>query len=449
MSIKRSSKDDQPGLGELVEATRYELIAETHSKHIDDLSSKLAAASRAARAAVHASNEHEQTIRDVAAGVAAPVLVGCVLWILQEARNRHLRRLRFLSRDGQVLFELAKRLGLDAEFDLEYVYSSRLTWSMAATDAHRLSQAEWLFNSFMKSNAADVCARLGISVSDHLSDLGQAGVSLDPDDRADREPQASALHRFVELPGISHAAAEKITSVRELLLEYAVQHDLADPATGLVDVGWTGRMVGSLVRICEEAGLRRPHVLFWGHEPRSTGWTDPAKVAAYMYSTATQSGMEWRVPDAPFIVETFCMGDHGIVSGYQRTGVGVEPVLSYQANSLAMEWGIALYRSVLYAFCEALKSEFDGGIRELTYELMDAFWCHPTRAEALAWGRYPYDSDPAGTAVRALASPFTESFERGDRAWVAGSLRLTPDVIRKNLTPDSSRPSWSGAPATD
>jgi hypothetical protein len=208
--------------------------------------------------------------------------------------------------------------------------------------------------------------------------------------------------------------------------------------------GWS-----ALVRICEEAGLRRPHVLFWGHEPRSTGWTDPARVAAYMYNTATQSGMEWRVPDAPFIVETFCMGDHGIVSGYQRTGVSVEPVLRYQANSLAMEWGIALYRSVLYAFCEALKGEFDGGIRELTHELMDAFWCHPTRAEALAWGCYPYDSDPAGAAVRALASPFTESSERGDRAWVAGSLRLTPDAIRKNLTPDSSRPSWSGAPAAD
>jgi hypothetical protein len=432
-----------------VEVTRYELIAARRSRHAGDLSSKLAAASRAARAAVPVSNEHERAIRDVAAGVAAPALVGCVLWMLKEARVRYLDRLRFLSRDGQVLFELAKRLGLGAEFDLEYVYSSRLTWSMAATDPHCLSKAQWLFNSFMKSNAADVCARLGISVNDHLAELRQAGVSLNPDVRADDAQQASALRRFVELPGISHAAAERIAAVRELLLEYAVQHDLADPATGLIDAGWTGRMVGSLVSICEKAGLRRPHVLFWGHEPRITGWTDPGKIAAYMYNTATRSGLEWRVPDAPFIVETFCMGDHGIVSGYQRTSNGVEPVLSSQTKPLATEWGIALYRSVLYAFCEALDSELNGDVRDLVHALMDAFWSHPAHAEAQAWGSYPYDSDPAGTAVRPLASPFTESFERGDRAWVAGSLQLTPDAIRETLALDPSRLAWSGAPATD
>jgi hypothetical protein len=432
-----------------VEATRYELIAGRHSSRAGYLSSRLAAASRAARAAVPVSNEHEQAIRDVAAGVAAPALVGCVLWILREARARHLQRLRFLSRDGQVLFELAKQLGLGAELDLEYVYSSRLTWSMAATDPHCLSQAQWLFNSFMKSNAADVCARLGISVNDHLAELRQAAVSLNPDIRADDAQQASALRRFVELPSISHAAAEKITAVRELLLEYALQQDLADPATGLVDAGWTGRMVGSLVRICENAGLRRPHVLFWGHEPRVTGWTDPAKVAAYMYNTAMRSGLEWRVPDAPFIVETFCMGDHGIVSGYQHTRNGIEPVLSSQTNPPAEKWGIALYRSVLYAFCDALEGELDGDMRELVHALMDPFWCHPTHAEARAWGSYPYDSDPAGTAIRPLASPFTEPFERGDRAWVAGSLQLTPDAVRETLARGPSRLAWSGAPATD
>ena len=65
--------------------------------------------------------------------------------------------------------------------------------------------------------------------------------------------------------------------------DYAAQHLLADPGTGLVDIGWTGRMAGSLIRACQTAGTKRPAVLFWGvgtNRDRQSGWTDPERVAA-------------------------------------------------------------------------------------------------------------------------------------------------------------------------
>jgi predicted HAD superfamily hydrolase len=129
-----------------------------------DLAARFADASRAARAVVDVGSEREAAIRDVAAGVAAPALVGFVIWIQEQARLRGLRRLRFLSRDGQVVHELMRRLApvAGAGMDLEYVYSSRLTWSLAATQPEQRPETSWLFNSFVKSNAADVCARLGL-----------------------------------------------------------------------------------------------------------------------------------------------------------------------------------------------------------------------------------------------------------------------------------------------
>jgi hypothetical protein len=36
-----------------------------------------------------------------------------------------------------------------------------------------------------------------------------------------------------------------------------------------------------------------------------------------MYSTATREGLLPRVPDVPFSMETFRMGDHGIASSYR------------------------------------------------------------------------------------------------------------------------------------
>lgn len=444
-----------------MQLTRYEKIAARHSRQPGDLASQFAAASRAARTLTSVTSAHEMAIRDVAAGVAAPALIGCVIWMLNEARARNLVRLRFLSRDGQVMFELARRIAArqHIDIDIDYVYSSRITWSLAATDPERLPSAQWLFNSFMKSNAADVCARLGLPLTDYLPALQAAGVSLDPGQRADQQGQLRALRRFVDSPDVARAAADRITAMRRLLLGYAALHDLADPATALVDAGWTGRMVGSLVGVCAAAGMSRPHILLWGHEPRATGWTDSERVAAYLYNTARGEGLDWRVPDAPFIVETFCMGDHGILSGYRYASSGeVEPVLSAQANSSAEAWGLDLYRSTLYKVCDALEGNLDGDLRPLIHAVMDAFWCHPSSSEARAWGAYPYDSDPAGTAVRQLARPFTARhaaiatdghLPRGDRAWLAGSVALSSPDLRKQYTAQLTESDRTGAPATD
>src|ERR1017187_3304312 len=326
-------------------ATRYEQIMDAHSGRPGDLAERFAHASWAARTAVEVTSEHETAIRDVAAGVAAPALVGFVLWIQEQSRQRGLRRLRFLSRDGQVLYELTRRLAsvLGTGLGLEYVYSSRLTWSFAATEPRRLAEAPWLFNSFIKSNAADVCARLGLPFGQYRPAMLACGMSLEPDARVGQPAQARALLRFVDTPEVSRAVEVRIGAMRRLVLDYAAEHHLAEADTGVVDIGWTGRVGGSPTPGGggEAAGMHRPHILFWGHEPRpATGWTDPERVAAYVYNTATGQGLGWRVPNAPFVMETFCMGDHGIVSGYRADAGGkTEPVLLSPVNDAAVAWG--------------------------------------------------------------------------------------------------------------
>jgi hypothetical protein len=260
-------------------ASRYEQIMAAHSVRLGDLAGRFAHASRVARGEVEVTSERETVIRDVAAGVAGPALVGFVIWTQEQSRRRGLRRLRFLSRDGQVLWELTRRLApvLGVGLDLEYVYSSRLTWSLAATQPGRLADAPWLFNSFIKSNAADVCARLGLPLAQYRPAMLACGVSVEPDARADQPAQAGALLRFVGTPEVTRAVGVRIEAMRRLVLDYAAQHRLAEADSGLVDIGWTGRMVASLIHVCEAAGMSRPHILFLGHEPRpATGWTDPA-----------------------------------------------------------------------------------------------------------------------------------------------------------------------------
>jgi hypothetical protein len=218
---------------------------------------------QAAGAAVTAAPGYEAAIRDVAAGVAAPAPVAFVVWLVEEARRRGLERLRFLSRDGQVLDEMARRLAPAAgtRLDLAYAYSSRLTWSLAATDPQSLAQTAWLYNSFIHSNAADVCSRRGLPAADFQQVMVDCGVSLDPDARADQPAQADALRRFAATPEVAQAAGARISMMRGLVLDYVAQHQFADAATGLVDIGWMGRMAGAFIELCEAAGMSRSRPL--------------------------------------------------------------------------------------------------------------------------------------------------------------------------------------------
>ena len=89
--------------------------------------------------------------------------------------------------------ELARRLRPDsAELTLDYVPCSRRTWNLAALDVEHMSDVRWLFNSFMRSNASDLCARLGLPLDDYAPVLQQAGVSLDPKSRGRAQQPATS-----------------------------------------------------------------------------------------------------------------------------------------------------------------------------------------------------------------------------------------------------------------
>jgi len=112
----------------------------------------------------------------------------------------------------------------------------------------------------------------------------------------------------------------------------------------------------------------------------------------------------------------------------------------------------------VFAFCAALTdpgvtiTHPDDDIRPVIHQVMDAFWCHPTTIEASAWAGYPYDSDPAGTAARALGRPFTlrdGQAAREDRAWLAGSLAMSKPEARAAYLDSAPQAELTGAPATD
>jgi hypothetical protein len=153
--------------------------------------------------------------------------------------------------------------------------------------------------------------------------------------------------------------------------------------------------------------------------------------------------------------QTFCMGDHGIVSSYRPDATGtIQPVLLPPRNDPAHALGLALYRSTLYAFITALDPESGlpgDDMRLLAHHLLDAFWCHPTPAEARAWGNLPTTATPPEPPTHPLVRPFTaeDQTTRGDRAWLAESLAMSTPAAQAAYLLHAPNHELAGAPETD
>jgi hypothetical protein len=86
----------------------------------------------------------------------------------------------------------------------------------------------------------------------------------------------------------------------------------------------------------------------------------------------------------------------------------------------------------------------------MIHQLMITFWRRPTTQEATAWGKYPYDSDPTGTAARPLARPLNPDKPiRGDRAWLNGTLALSTPETRNHYLKSAREIDLHGTPETD
>ena len=77
----------------------------------------------------------------IASSVVAPLLVGFVSWVLQDAKAQGLERLYFVARDGQVLHKIAQ--ALKPELEVRYLYGSRQAWYIPS--AFSVSRAELEF----------------------------------------------------------------------------------------------------------------------------------------------------------------------------------------------------------------------------------------------------------------------------------------------------------------
>lgn len=427
------------------------------------LAAAFARASARARAEVAAPTPHAAAIRDVAAGVAAPVLISYTAWLLHDAAARGIGRVYFLARDGQVLLQIARALAprLAPGIECRYLYASRQAWLRNVADLQATDAAHWLWwgvwQGFVpgETTLGNLLLRLGVPGDDLRPELAAAGFGPEAHARPLGPEEVARLEAFFRTEAFAAALARSRAANRRLMRAYLAQEGLFDgtPAA-MVDIGWAGNLHAALAGAQEAAGVAPAHGYYFGFNRKLL----PERAALrsrYLY------GYEDGAADPEFkprfvqelveiYVEIFCAADHGTLAGFRAAGDRVVPELAPGWEARMRAWGLGELRRTVAAVAARLDPAAltPAALREMrgpVRDLIEAFWLDPTAAEARAWGAFPVEiGEGHGARALPLAEPYRAADAMGliaGRArmrrhkyfWTEGALAMTPAALRAAL----------------
>jgi hypothetical protein len=364
---------------------------------------------------VTAPGPHDRALVDVAAGVVAPVLTSFVLWLFRQAEERGLKRLYFLSRDAEILLQIARRIApmIGSTVELRYLYASRLAWNSAVSSPEKNPHLWYsvVYQSAIGFTNAELLGRIGLDAADLERITASSRKAWSS--TSDREILRTTL-KTLEAEGILATLAERN---KALVLEYLQQEGLFDDTPhAVVDVGWRGTQHDALIELQHEHKVAPAYGLFfgldlsdspWGHL-RSGFYFDARRIAPEDRAQEELAPERYQPPRVPAalqqqaaprdlysLFEMFCAGREGSLLAYRRVDGRVLPVLDERRPHEVQAWNIDKVYETVAAFVSNLEVEercfLDVDVRPALASVIDVLWKAPTRAEAEAWGRFPWE----------------------------------------------------------
>jgi FMN phosphatase YigB (HAD superfamily) len=431
--------------------TRYERTLEDHAGAVGPAASWLAGSSRLARLEALETGTSE-AIAAVAGGVLGPLLVGYALWVGAQARQRGIRRLYFVARDGQLMMRAAAPVlaRLAPELECRYLYGSRQPWMLAGAQSDDLLR-RWLTVT-SDFTVRTTLARVDLTPEQAYAISGDAMVDPAGADRPLSADERAQLADLLLGAPLVELVRSRVGAAAHVATAYLRQEGFADAVpSGLVDAGWNGTTAAAFDRILASAGCPPVEHLFLGTTAKArTAIDDGHHLTAWLADGVANPSVVNDFPGLNVLIEMFCAGTEGRLLTYRQDDTGaMAPVLSQPANDPPLAWGLRQMQSIAVRVAELAAPHLDesslhADTTAMTWAVLRQFWITPTRAEATAWGTFPWEEE-IWPPFSPIAHPVTtrevvRRWQRGDHrlrrnnSWRAGSALVSNPPWRWLLT---------------
>jgi hypothetical protein len=335
---------------------------------------------------------------------------------LREATALGVKRLYFVSRDGQVLHQIAATINArqPTGIDCRYLYGSRQAWFLPSLQEVDESALDWILEWTAQLTVRCVCERVDLPPAEIQTALEAGGFPSPTWDQELADAGRARLRDCFRRPAIHAAILARTRERRESVLRYFQQEGLLEGQSfALVDIGWTGRLQRSLSRLL--AGLHaRPASgtkgFYFGlcRELRAY----PEDVLRSYFIHANYPDPAWYFHRHVGVLELFMAAEHHGVRGYQADPAGRwEPQFVSQAVPPLVTWGVRIQQEACVTFARELlqvlrRDEIESiSWPAVTDSLLRQFLTRPTPAEARAYGSCEITEHQTGQFTHRLAPP--------------------------------------------
>ena len=412
--------------------------------------SRFAGAVRFARLSCPYDNLQSRTVWEVTTNVSGPLMLGYVKWCLDRARALKLKRLYFLSRDGQVLLKLAEivkqRYGFDIE--LRYLHVSRQALLFPALVEITDEELEWILAPTSLLTVRIVLKRINFEAEEFDQLLAEHGFDRSGYDSHLSPEERGRLRALLTDERVREMILPRAEQFRTRVLAYLAQEGVtADERFAVVDIGWNGTLQRSISRMLSHQGHTAPLRGFYFGLRRRLRFKESDELYAYFSDAEAPAPVESAVYIIP-MVELFTAADHGVVLGYEQGGNVWQPILKSRTNEAGIAWGVGIQQEAMQTLAGIILDrslellENEEAYKALCGKNFADFILTPSRLEAEAYGAYPFREEQNDTYAFRLASKYSvlellqhkrHGFKHHHDEWSQGALELSSPVARRLL----------------
>lgn len=376
----------------------------------------LAGTSRAAR--LSEMGDHDQmrsTIYKLGTNIAGPILFLFSLWVLREAVARDLRRLYFMAREGQIIFEIARKVLSRAGYDLElrYLYGSTQAWGLPLFTDLGEAELALIVHAHPFLTIRMVAQRLGLPAEPLQACLKRAQFTVSHlDARLSNDDTLFLKELLASKVPINRLISECAASAKQALLAYLAQEKLTDSTScGFVDTGWVDASSQiQLNNILRTSGHSVNIVgLYFGLQSPTN---DMSQVSYFFDSASPPVYRDWGKAFIS-VFEAMCLGEHVNRKGHSYDGCAVVPwpKKSNSSNYMSRDDGLHIFRRGINKYIDSVP-RFLYDINPEEYKdtilrIIKLFISKPDILEADALDNFRLRSEQAENGIPALAPPLT------------------------------------------
>ena len=360
------------------------------------------------------TNPSHLVIYETSLNVAGPIVLGFVLFCLDQAKKFGIKKLFFCSRDGQILYKVAKLVVAKyylGQIDVEYLYVSRQALLLPSIDKLSDLEFEWILAKTSRLTLDIICKRVGLESSDHVHALKRFGFHGKIDDQLSETDLTTIRSYFVSIENLILSIARE----KKLLLQgYMEQLGMfGENKFGMVDVGWSGTLQRSLSRVIRDVNqsFDSSYGFYFGVARKKVEPTD--HMLGWFFDLEYQPELirnNYLIP----LIELFFAADHGGVIDYKIHDNQYIPRLRYEENERALRWGLGAQQDAIVDFCtnmiqltNKLNTDSLGQqLKHISVRNLEILFENPSPAEARAYGEYEDAEDQNESYFLKLASPY-------------------------------------------